>query len=97
LIVTARLYRWSADRPERRSRYNAALLSLSVAVAFVVGTVGTVGLCGVLVDSAGIQWAPVQTIAATNLDSFGLIIVAVLLLTGLTTWILARSRRTAAA
>ena len=81
-------------RHRRRSRYNAALLSLSVAVAFVVGTVG---LCGVLVDSAGIQWAPVQTIAATNLDSFGLIIVAVVLLTGLTTWILARSRRTAAA
>jgi high-affinity nickel-transport protein len=93
-IVTARLYRWSADRPERRSRYNAALLSLSVAVAFIVGTVG---LCGVLADSAGVQWPPVQTIAATNLDSFGLVIVAVLLLTGFTSWIFARSRHTAAA
>lgn len=93
-IVTARLYRWSADHPERRSRYNAALLSLSVAVAFIVGTVG---LCGVLADSAGVQWPPVQTIAATNLDSFGLVIVAVLLIAGFTSWIFARSRHTAAA
>jgi len=93
-IVTARLYRWSADHPERRSLYNAVLLSLSIAVAFIVGTVG---LCGVLVDSAGLRWAPVQMIAATNLDSFGLIIVAVLLVAGLTSWIFARSHRAAAA
>ena len=93
-IVTARLYRWSADHPERRSRYNAALLSVSVAVAFIVGMVG---LCGVLADSAGVRWAPVEMIAATNLDTFGLIIVAVLLLTGLTGWIFARTRRTSTA
>jgi high-affinity nickel-transport protein len=93
-IVTARLYRWSADRPELRSRYNAALLMLSVTVAFIVGTVG---LCGVLVDSAGVRWPPVEAIAATNLDSFGMIIVAVLLAAWLASWIFARSQRTAAA
>ena len=80
-VVTARLYRWSADRPERRTRYNATLIVLSVTVAFMVGTVG---LCGVLVDSVGVRWAPVQAVAATNLDSFGLIIVAVLLIAWLT-------------
>lgn len=92
-IVTARLYRWSADRPERRRRYNAVLLALSVSVAFIVGTVG---LCGVLVDTAGVRWAPVQAIAATNLDSFGLIIVAVILVTGSAGWLAARSNRAAA-
>ncbi|WP_347977775.1 HoxN/HupN/NixA family nickel/cobalt transporter [Microbacterium sp. ProA8] len=90
-IITARIYRWSADHPERRSRYNATLISISVAVAF---TVGTVGLCGVLVDAAGVRWAPVEAIAATNLDSFGLIIVAVLLLAWFTSWVFARLQRT---
>lgn len=90
-IVTARLYRWSADRSERRRGYNAALLSVSIAVAFIVGTVG---LCGVLVDSAGVQWPPVQAVAATNLDSFGLIIVAAILVTGFTSWLVARAPRT---
>ncbi|MEV4686875.1 HoxN/HupN/NixA family nickel/cobalt transporter [Microbacterium sp. LWH3-1.2] len=93
-IVTARLYRWSADRPERRRRYNATLILLSVTVAFIVGTVG---LCGVLVDSAGVRWAPVEAVAATNLDSFGLIIVAALLIAWLTGWIFARSQRAATA
>ncbi|WP_109209747.1 MULTISPECIES: HoxN/HupN/NixA family nickel/cobalt transporter [Microbacterium] len=93
-IVTARIYRWSADRPERRSRYNATLILLSVTVAFIVGTVG---LCGVLVDSAGVRWPPVVAIAATNLDSFGLIIVAAIVGAGLTSWIFARSRREATA
>ena len=91
-IITARIYRWSADHPERRSRYNATLISISVAVAF---TVGTVGLCGVLVDAAGVRWAPVEAIATTNLDSFGLIIVAALLLAWIISWIFARSQRTA--
>ena len=90
-IITARIYRWSADHPERRSRYNATLISISVAVAF---TVGTVGLCGVLVDAAGVRWAPVEAIATTNLDSFGLIIVAVLLLAWFTSWVFARWQRT---
>lgn len=91
-IITARIYRWSADHPERRSRYNATLISISVAVAF---TVGTVGLCGVLVDAAGVRWAPVEAIATTDLDSFGLIIVAVLLLAWFTSWVFARLQRTA--
>lgn len=92
-IVTARVYRWSADRPERRRGYNAALLSVSIAVAFIVGTVG---LCGVLVDTVGVQWPPVQAVAATNLDSFGLIIVAAVLVTGFTSWLVARWPRASA-
>jgi high-affinity nickel-transport protein len=91
-IVTAGIYRWSVDQPHRRRAYNAALISVSVAVAFIVGAVG---LCGVLVDSVGVHWAPVEAIATTDLDSFGLIIVAVLLVAWFTSWIVARSQRTA--
>ncbi|WES63992.1 hypothetical protein P0L94_16175 [Microbacter sp. GSS18] len=93
-IVTARIYRWSADRPERRRHYNATLISLSVAVAFIVGTVG---LCGVLVDSIGVRWEPVSAVAATDLDAFGLIIVGVLLLAGVAGWAFGRNPRGAPA
>ena len=88
-IVSAGMYRWSVDSPDRRRAYNAALLSISVGVAFIVGAVG---LCGVLVDAADVQWAPVRTVAATDLDAFGLIIVALLVLTWITSWIVARTR-----
>ncbi|MFD4958829.1 HoxN/HupN/NixA family nickel/cobalt transporter [Microbacterium sp. NPDC058389] len=87
-IVTSRIYRWSADQPERRVRYNAALISISVAVALVVGTVG---LCGVLVDSFGVSLPPVEAVAATDLDSFGLMIVGALLVAWLVSWVVARS------
>lgn len=93
-FVTARLYRWSADRPELRTRYNVALISVSVAVALIVGIVG---LCGVLVDFAGVRWTPVEAIAGTNLDSFGLIIVVVLLCAWLISGVFARAQRTATA
>lgn len=89
-IVTARIYRWSADHPERRTRYNITLISISVAVAFVVGAVG---LCGVLVDAGRVRWAPVEAIASTNLDSFGLVIVGALVLAWFTSWMLARPQR----
>lgn len=83
-IVTARIYRWSVDRPGRRRRYNIALMSISITVALFVGTVG---LCGVLVDVAGLQWAPARLVAATDLDMFGFVIVAMLLLAwGLSWW-----------
>jgi len=92
-IVTARIYRWSADQPERRVRYNAALISISVAVALVVGAVG---LCGVLADSFGVTLPAVRAVAATDLDSFGLMIVGALLVTWLVSWAFARSLRPAA-
>lgn len=89
-IVTARIYRWSVDRPGRRRRYNIALMSISISVALVVGVVG---MCGVLVDTVGVGWAPVQAIAATDLDVFGFVIVAVLLLAWAASWAMSRRRR----
>lgn len=89
-LFTARMYRWSVDRPERRLRYNATLISLSVSVALLVGTVG---VCGVLVDAAGVRWEPVAAIASIDLDAFGLVIVALIALAWLTSWLFARTDR----
>lgn len=84
-----RIYRWSVDRPGRRRAYNIALMSVSITVALVVGVVG---LCGVLVDSLGVSWAPAQLIAGTDLDVFGFVIVAVLLLAWAVSWAMSRRR-----
>ncbi|MDQ1082758.1 MULTISPECIES: HoxN/HupN/NixA family nickel/cobalt transporter [Microbacterium] len=89
-IVTARIYRWSTDRPGRRRRYNIALMSISITVALVVGVVG---MCGVLVDVVGVGWAPARAVAATDLDVFGFVIVAVLLLAWAVSWAMSRRRR----
>ncbi|MDQ1138117.1 high-affinity nickel-transport protein [Microbacterium sp. SORGH_AS 1204] len=89
-IVTAQIYRWSVDSPGRRRRYNIALMSISISVALVVGVVG---MCGVLVDTAGVGWAPVQAVAATDLDVFGFVIVAVLLVAWGLSWAMSRRRR----
>jgi len=89
-IVTARIYRWSVDRPGRRRAYNIALMSISISVALVVGVVG---MCGVLVDSVGVGWAPARAIAETNLDGFGFVIVAMLLLAWALSWAMSRRRR----
>jgi high-affinity nickel-transport protein len=89
-IVTARIYRWSVDRPGRRRAYNIALMSISISVALVVGAVG---MCGVLVDSVGVGWAPARAVAETDLDLFGFVIVAVLLAAWALSWAMSRRRR----
>jgi high-affinity nickel-transport protein len=39
-IVVSRAYAWTMERPRRHAHYNAALLAVSVAVAFGVGVTG---------------------------------------------------------
>lgn len=92
--IIAGMYRWSVDRPDHRLRYNATLISLSISVALLVGTVG---LCGVLVDAAGVRWEPVAAIASIDLDAFGLVTVALLALAWGTSWLIARTGPRAAA
>ncbi|MCI9859609.1 HoxN/HupN/NixA family nickel/cobalt transporter [Microbacterium proteolyticum] len=89
-IVTARIYRWSVDGQRRRRAYNIALMSISISVALVVGVVG---MCGVLVESVGVGWAPARAIAETDLDLFGFVIVAVLLAAWALSWAMSRRRR----
>jgi high-affinity nickel-transport protein len=89
-IVTARIYAWSVERPEQRRRYNIALMSISITVALVVGLVG---LCGVLVDVIGVPWPAARAVAGIDLDLFGFVIVAVLILAGATSWALSRRPR----
>lgn len=89
-IVTARIYRWSVDRPGRRRAYNIALMSISITVALIVGVVG---MCGVLVDSMGVEWAPARAVAETNLDLFGFVIVGALLVAWGISWAMSRRRR----
>ena len=79
----------SVERSLRRRAYNIALVSISITVALVVGTVG---LCSVLVDSLGASWAPAPLIAGTDLDVFSFVIVAVLLLAWAVSWAMSRRR-----
>jgi high-affinity nickel-transport protein len=92
-ILTARIYAWSVERPDQRRRYNIALMSISIAVALVVGVVG---LCGVLVDVVGLRWRAARAVAEIDLDLFGFVIVGVLLGVGTLSWALSRRRRSGA-
>lgn len=89
-LVMARLYRWSAGHPGRRTPYNVVMLALSVAVALVVGGVG---LAGVLVDALHVSWLPIDALAAVDLDHFGFVIAAVLVIAGAGGLVLARVAR----
>lgn len=88
-IVTHRVYSWSTEGDRRRVRYNAALLSLSILVASLVGIVG---LAGVLVDAAGMRWQPLVVVAATDLDTFGFVIVGAILTVWAVSWLASRRR-----
>ena len=71
-------YDWAFLRPVRKVYYNISITGLSVAVAFLVGTIE---LVGVLHDNAG--WVnPVTTwIAGVDLNNVGFIIVGLFVLT----------------
>ena len=65
-------YGWGLARPAARIRYNLAVTALSVAVAFVVGTLEVLGLVG---DRLRLQGAFWHRIAAIDLNVVGLAIV----------------------
>ncbi|WP_225833087.1 HoxN/HupN/NixA family nickel/cobalt transporter [Streptomyces sp. NK08204] len=65
-------YHWAFSNPVRKVFYNLTITGLSIAVAFVIGTIE---LVGVLHDKLGLDDAVSDWIAGLNLDSVGYIIV----------------------
>lgn len=64
-------YRWAFASPVRKIYYNLTITGLSIAVAFVIGTVE---LVGVVRDKIGMTDAVTGWIAGLNLDNVGYVI-----------------------
>ncbi|GLY86808.1 HoxN/HupN/NixA family nickel/cobalt transporter [Actinoallomurus iriomotensis] len=65
-------YHWAFANPVRKVYYNLTITGLSVAVAFVIGTVEIVGL---LHDDAGLDSPVTNWVAGLDLDNVGFVIV----------------------
>jgi high-affinity nickel-transport protein len=65
-------YHWAFANPVRKVYYNLTITGLSVAVAFVIGTIEIIGL---LHDDAGLDGPVTNWVAGLNLDDVGFIIV----------------------
>ena len=71
-------YGWSFSRPIRKVYYNLVITGLSVAVAFLVGTVELLGLVGTELNLHGRFWA---TMATFDTNTAGFIIVGLFVVT----------------
>ena len=75
-------YEWAFSRPIRKVYYNLVITGLSVAVAFLIGTVELLGLLGSELSLTGRFWS---TMANFNLNAAGFAIVGLFVVT----WIVA--------
>src|SRR6516165_9887959 len=76
-------YGWSFSRPIRKMYYNLVITGLSVAVAFLIGTIELLGL---LSSELGLQ-APVwAALSDFNINAAGFIIVALFVATWAVAW-----------
>jgi high-affinity nickel-transport protein len=75
-------YGWAFSRPIRKVYYNIIITGLSVAVAFVIGTIELIGLLSTEFNLHGPFW---HTMAAFNINRAGFIIVAMFVVT----WVVA--------
>jgi high-affinity nickel-transport protein len=87
--VVARAYRWTRTGTRRRTYYNATLLGITVAAAFVVALFG---LSGVLVDRLGVTVGPLEAIASADLGNFGFLVTAVLVASWAVCYVIWRCR-----
>ncbi|BBA97502.1 putative high-affinity nickel-transport protein [Actinacidiphila reveromycinica] len=65
-------YHWAFSNPVRKVYYNLTITGLSIAVAFVIGTIE---LVGVLHDNAGFTNGATDWISGISLDNVGYVIV----------------------
>ncbi len=65
-------YGWAFSRPIRKVYYNMVITGLSVAVAFLIGTIELVGLAGSELDLHGSFW---DTMGSFNINSAGYVVV----------------------
>jgi len=77
-------YGWAFSKPVRKVYYNITITGLSVAVAFLIGTIE---LITIVADKAGLTTGPLAAIAHLNLNLVGYAIVALFVLT----WVVALS------
>jgi high-affinity nickel-transport protein len=75
-------YGWAFSKPVRKVYYNITITTLSIAVAFVIGTVELLGLAASQLQLHGNFW---NWIAAINVNSLGYVIVGLFALA----WVLA--------
>jgi high-affinity nickel-transport protein len=77
-------YGWAFSKPVRKVYYNITITGLSVAVAFLIGTIE---LVSILTEKLGIGSGPLAAIANLNLNYVGYAIVGLFV----TTWVIALS------
>jgi high-affinity nickel-transport protein len=65
-------YHWAFSNPVRKVYYNLTITGLSIAVAFVIGTIE---LVGVLHDNAGLKDPVTDWISGIDLNNVGYLIV----------------------
>ena len=75
-------YGWAFSQPIRKVYYNIVITGLSVAVAFLIGTIELLGLLGQEANLSGGFWS---TMANFNINTAGFIVVGLFV----TTWVVA--------
>ena len=79
-------YEWAFSQPVRKLYYNITITGLSIAVALLIGSVELLGLLGQELNLNGWFWT---TMADTNINTLGFIIVGLFVVTwavALTVW-----------
>ena len=76
-------YGWSFSRPIRKMYYNLVITGLSVAVAFLIGTIELLGLLSSELGLQGPVWAALSDF---NINAAGFIIVALFVATWAVAW-----------
>ena len=76
-------YGWSFSRPIRKMYYNLVITGLSVAVAFLIGTIELLGLLSSELGLQGPVWAALSDF---NINAAGFIIVALFVATWAAAW-----------